>query len=308
MAYRKHRFSVWVNCNIADVQKDTDVCQAVEERYEDYGLLLLPENYSDDGKPTRLVINCHGAGGTVTTDDSQMEHQAITQYLLANGYAIMDVNGLPKAYAEKEGIDLRNNIGSPIALCSYIKAYHYCMAHFNLLPDVFVRGGSMGGISSTNLVLSGAIPVIAHSAYCPVLDTYNEIYLHPWSGGLPKIALGKIYGLDTDENGEYIYDENKIAGYNPARNKKAEVYPVPVKFWHCKDDPTVSFAVSEQFIKKIRENGGIAHLRAFAHGGHEPQLVGELVENPCGCDTLDGQKIAIGPANEEEFIWIKSFD
>lgn len=56
----------------------------------------------------------------------------------------------------------------------------------------------MGEISSTNLVLSGKIPVIAHSAFCPVLDTYNQIFLHPWSGGLPKIAFGKIYKLDRD--------------------------------------------------------------------------------------------------------------
>ena len=28
----------------------------------------------------------------------------------------------------------------------------------------------------------------------------------------------------------------------------------------------------------------------------------------CGCDVFDGQKLAILPANEEEFIWIRSFD
>lgn len=111
-----------------------------------------------------------------------------------------------------------------------------------------------------------------------------------------------------DENGEYIYDENKIAGFNPAKNKKAETYPVPVKFWQCKDDPTVPFEVTERFVNKIRENGGIAYLRAFAHGGHEPQLVGAPVEKPLGKDVFDGQKLSIMPANEEEFIWIRSFD
>lgn len=115
----------------------------------------------------------------------------------------MDVNGLPEKYAEENGIDIRNNIGSPIAMRSYVKAYHYCMANFNLHPDVFVHGGSMGGISSTNLVLSGQISVIAHSAFCSVLDTYNQIYLHPWSDGLPRTALGKIYSLDKDDSGEY---------------------------------------------------------------------------------------------------------
>jgi len=307
MNYTIHRFKVAVNCHMSDDRIPTDRVQDCEQIYEDYGFLMLPETYSEDGAPTQLVINCHGAGGTVTTDDSQVEHQAITQYLVANGYAVMDVNGLPHAYAAEHAIDIRNNIGSPIAIRSYVKAYHYCIDNFNLKTAVFVHGGSMGGISGANLVLSGAIPVIAHSAFCPVLDTYNEIFLHPWSDGLPKIALGKFYSLAQDENGEYLYDEAKIAGFNPANNKKAVVYPVPVKFWQCVDDDTVSFAVTEKFVNTIRENGGIAYLRAFPYGGHEPQLVGDVVANPAGISTFDGQAIAITPAVEEVFLWIRNF-
>ena len=303
-----HRFSVLVNCCLPDSCKNSDTVQDFFEQYEDHGCLLLPDSYSDEGAPTRLVISCHGAGGTVTTDDAQVMGQTLTRYLLANGYAVMDVNGLPHAYAAKRGIDLRNNIGSPIAVQSYVKAYHYCISHFNLAREVFVHGGSMGGISSTNLVLSGCIPVIAHSAFCPVLDAYNEIFLHPWSGGLPKTALGKIYGLDTDENGTYIYDERKLCGYNPAQNAKAKHYPVPVKFWHCIDDPVVSFAVTQNFVNAIKQNGGIAYLRAFPHGGHEPQLVGEPIASPCGNAVFDGEEIKITPAVEEVLVWIRSFD
>jgi hypothetical protein len=220
----------------------------------------------------------------------------------------MDVNGLPEAYAKKRGIDLRNNIGSPIAVRSYVKAYHYCMDHFNLKPEVFVHGGSMGGISSTNLVLSGCIPIIAHGAFCPVLDTYNEIFLHPWSDGLPKEAMGKIYGFETDEDGGYIYDENKLAGYNPFQNAKAKCYPVPVKFWHCQDDPVVSYQITKQFIGRIRENGGIASLRSFAYGRHEPQLVGDPIKHPCGNTLFCGMPLHITPAVEEAFLWIRNFD
>lgn len=303
-----HRFSVKVNCNLPHDNEITDKQQAFEELYDDYGFIILPDNYTEDGTPTRLVISCHGAGGTVTTDDSQIEHQELTKYLVANGYAVMDTNGLPLEYSEKYTIDICNNIGSPIAVRCYAKAYHYCMEHFNLKPEVFVHGGSMGGISSTNLVLSGMIPVIAHTSYCPVLDTYNQIFLKPWSGGLPKTALGKIYRLDKDEAGEYIYDEKKIAGYNPVNNKKAQMYPVPVKFWHCVDDQTVPFEVTERFVSAIRENGGMAYLRAFPYGAHEPQRVGEKVSNPSGITMFEGEEIEVKPAIEETFIFIKSFD
>ncbi len=303
-----YRFSVPVNCDLCTENGQTDRQQSFERLYTDHGFILLPDSYSENGAPTRLVINCHGAGGTVTTDDSQVEHQALTHYLAANGYAVMDTNGLPFEYAAQNGIDLRNNIGSPIAVRCYVKAYHYCMDNFNLKPEVFVHGGSMGGISSTNLVLSGMIPVIAQSAYCPVLDTYSQIFCSPWTNGLPKIALGKIYGLETDSSGDYIYDEKKVAGFNPIKNKKLKAYPIPVKFWHCIDDETVSYKVTEKFVSIIKESGGMGYLRTFPYGGHEPQLVGENVANPCGVDVYGGNKIELKPAVEEAFIWIKSFD
>ena len=303
-----HHFKIQVNCFIPDNTSDSDKLQDREEVYDDYGLIFLPDSYSENGRATRLVINCHGAGGTITTDDSQTEHQVLTQYLVANGYAVMDVNGLPEEYAKKSDIDLRNNVGSPIAVRSYVKAYHYCMEHFNLKPAVFVHGGSMGGISSTNLVLCGCIPVIAHSAFCPVLDAYNEIFLHPWGNGLPKYAMGKIYGFRTDDNGELVYDEEKLCGYNPVIGVKSARYPVPVKFWHCKDDPIVSYDVTKRFIDDIRKRGSIAILRTLPYGGHEPQLVGDPIKAPSGIDEFCGEKLAITPAIEEAFVWIRIFD
>ena len=302
-----HHFSVFVNCHISD-RTAMGALPDHETLFEDRGCLLLPDSYTDKGAPTRLVISCHGAGGTVTTDDAQVMGQTLTHYLLANGYAVMDVNGLPEAYAAKMGIDLRNNIGSPIAVRSYVRAYHYCMEHFNLKREVFVHGASMGGISSTNLVLCECIPVIAHSAFCPVLDAYNEIFLHPWSSGLPKIALGKIYSLAADENGEYIYDAQKLRGYDPAQDERAKCYPVPVKFWHCEDDPVVSFEVTKRFVEVIIQNGGIAQLCALPYGGHEPQLVGDPITTPSGNTVYGGKELKITPAVEEVFTWIRGFD
>lgn len=224
---RIHRFSVTVNCFLPDDCAAGAGVQDHCENYEDHGFIILPDSYSDDGEKTRLVISCHGAGGTVSTDDSQIEHQALTHYLAANGYAVMDVNGLPFEYAEKYGIDIRNNIGSPIAVRSYVKAYHYCMDNFNLKPDVFVHGASMGGISSANLVLSGCIPVIAHSAFSPVLDTYEQIFLRPWCDGLPKFALGKIYRLDTDETVSISMMSQKSQDITPQEAKKRRCTPCP---------------------------------------------------------------------------------
>ena len=288
------RFSVWVTID--------------GNPFEDHGVLLLPAGYSKDSGATRLVINCHGAGGTVTTDDSQAESQALTKYLVANGYAVMDVNGLPYTYAQQQGIDIRNNIGCPIATECYVAAYHHCIRNYNLYPEVLIHGGSMGGISSTNLVLSGRIPVLAHSAFCPVLDTYGQIYLHPWSDGLPKTALGKLYGLSKDGRGEYIYEEDKIAGHNPMMHPSSARYPVPVKFWHCADDGVVSCHTTQEFVRRIRQNGGEAHLVLLPFGGHEPQLVGEALACPAGRTALDDEEIAVTQTVEDAFLWLRDHD
>ncbi len=295
-----HRFSVSVDCG--------------GKLYEDLGVLMLPPSYREEGSPTRLVICCHGAGGTVETDDSQTERQVLVRYLLANGYAVMDVNGLPKEYARRAGIDIMNNVGSPVAIKSYVKGYEYCITHFNLKKDVLVHGASMGGISSTNLVLSGRVPVIAQSGFCPVLDAYGQIFLHPWSGGLPKTALGIFYRFERDESGELIYDAEKVKGYDPmarcetVSRKEVLSYPVPVKFWHCEDDRTVSIETTRRFVSAVLNGGGEAHLNAFPRGGHEPQDFGDPVETPSGVTLLCGEALKIRPAVEGAFSWLRKFD
>ena len=85
-------------------------------------------------------------------------------------------------------------------------------------------------------------------------------------------------------------------------------YPVPVKFWHCKDDSIVAYDITEKIVNIIKSTKREAQLHPFATGGHEPQLVGEILEDPCGINTFCGDKINITPAVEEAFIWIKSFD
>lgn len=298
------RFKTKVKCKIP--------YKSEYKEYEDNGFLLLPENYSENGKPVRLVISCHGAGGTVTTDDSQIEHQTMTKYLLLNGFAVMDVGGLPEEFADEFGINIFQNIGAPFAVDSYVAGYEYCTSNFNLYKEVYVHGGSMGGISSTNLVLSNRIPVIAQSGFCPVLDAYNEIFLHPWSGGLPKTALGLIYSLEKDKNGDFIYDEQKVGRFNPFKNPKTDRYPVSVKFWHSADDPIVSPEITEKFVKKVNAGGGHAELILLPGGEHEPQDYGGYVASPLGLTEYikngKTEKLKITEAIEGVFRFISSFE
>ena len=171
-----HRFTVEVNCAPMYILEDNLGPEFNDDYqpYTDYGVLVLPKTYTDKGKKTRLVISAHGGGGTVSADSSQAENQSISKYLVANGYAVMDVNGLPEQYAiDKGNLRIQDSVGSYIAIQSYIKAYNYCMENFNLHPEVFLVGISEGGITTTNIVLHTHIPVLAQAGWSPVLDTYN---------------------------------------------------------------------------------------------------------------------------------------
>lgn len=287
-------FTCTVNCKVPYSDKF--------EEYEDWGILLLPDNYSPSGEPDRLVISCHGAGGSVYTDDAQALSQTLTKYLLANGFAVMDMAGLPVPYCEKYGIDPRNNIGSPLAVDSYVAGYEKCISEYNLKKDVLLHGASMGGISSTNLLMSGRIPVLVQTGFCPVLDTYNEIYLHPWSDGLPKTALEKFYSLEDG-----VYDEAKITPFNPVKNEKIRNYPVPVYFWQCADDAVVSVDVTKEFVKAINAYGGHAELTVLPEGGHEPQLYGPFLPNPSGITDTGSEKLGITRAVEGAFLVLREY-
>ena len=110
-----HRFTVEVNCAPMYIPEDNLGPEFADtyEPYTDYGVLVFPDSYKDKGKKTRLVISAHGGGGTVSADSSQAEFQSISRYLVANGYAVMDVNGLPEQYAIDHGnLRIQDSVGS----------------------------------------------------------------------------------------------------------------------------------------------------------------------------------------------------
>lgn len=325
-----HRFSVEVNCAPMYIPEDNLGPEFADgtDLYTDYGVLIFPKSYTDTGKKTRLVISAHGGGGTVTADSSQAEYQSISQYLVANGYAVMDVNGLPEQYALDHGnIRLQDSVGSYIAIQSHIKAYNYAMDNFNFYPEVFLVGISEGGITTTNIVLHSHIPVLAQAGWSPVLDTYNQIWMDPWpwcSVNGPGAVLATVYGFDpipdatsTKDRLKWTYDEKKIMGYNPMKcnvvtgsdGLEYRYYRCPVKFWHCMDDNTVRYEPTEAFIKSIQNAGGTAYLKLYETGGHETAYVGDPVPNPTGNTiNLNGEEIEIKPVCEETYLFFKRFE
>lgn len=231
--------------------------------YQDNAILKLPANYSKHGKPVRLVYMAHGAGGGVTDSTWFLNKFALKDSLLANGYAIFDVNGGP----------LVENMGGRWSVQSAFKAYGYIRKNFNVHEKIFVGGFSMGGCSSANFVYRHSNIVIAHGMYSPVLDLYGQAWQNPWLGTTRK-AIAETHNF-RNKTGT-VWEPESVKGWNPLLvstfdngEESVKTYPVPVKIWHGTGDRVVTISATRNFKKYIENGGGeceVSEMDSDDHG------------------------------------------
>ena len=129
----------------------------------DYGFLALPATYSNTGKPTRLIIFCHGSSmhytkGCKNINTGRMG--ADPAYWLSEGYAVMDMEGSPFGYESGTTRYPHDNI--PQSIECYRAGYEFVIKAFNICRDgVFIGGRSLGAGMATSLINSSGIPVLA---------------------------------------------------------------------------------------------------------------------------------------------------
>jgi len=256
------RFTVRINLKFPDNKSRELKAADSDSAYNDQAVLKLPENYSEKGAPVRLVYLAHGAGGGVTNASWAWNKFSIIDSLLTNGYACFDVNG--GSFVE--------NMGGSRVVQSAFKAYEYIINHYNVYDRIFVLGGSMGGLSSTNFVYKHSNIVLAHAMFSPVLDLYSQAWMNPWYP-TTKQCIAIAYNFD-DPSGN-TWEPRKVTGWNPLfintfPNGKDtfKIYPVPVKIWHGIEDHVVQITSSRKFQKYIRNAGGYCEIREFNSSDH----------------------------------------
>ena len=274
-------FTVRINLKFPDDHSPELKVSDSDSAYYDQAILKLPKTYSASGTPTRLVYYAHGAGnskeGMVTANSWYPENNTLTDdSLLANGYAVFDVNGGP----------IVENMGGSWVVQSVYKAYGYIQQHYNVDWDIFVIGLSMGGLSSTNFVNKHSSIVLAHAMFCPVLDLYGQAWEHPWYPTTKK-SLARVYNFN-DLSGN-TWEPDKVAGWNPLflntfRNAQDtfKIYPVPEKIWHSINDSTVNISGSRKFQRYMHHANGYCESRELPGGGHglskgTPDLIREMI-------------------------------
>jgi hypothetical protein len=294
--------------NVADATASDNTSNDVQDTENilpDYGLLVLPETYQNNGEPTRLIIYCHGAGVNYEDDISVFPPTDIQpEYWLSEGYAVMDIEGNPF-----------NNIDEhfyiPQAIQSYIAAYEWVIKNFNIKRDgVFLGGRSMGG-GMVFEILQSRIPVIAA---CPLVPTANTLlawnYCNAarrafladklgftgtpptWTSTNPMTVSEWQYlqdnfekmvkysplwrGIENLPSKETLFDGMRIASNVPYDENEAALYEnltfrvkSPIKIFAVMDDATMVWRRNAELMYKMILNGAqICELRLFETGGH----------------------------------------
>lgn len=249
---------------------------SLDSVFHDYAILKLPSTYTETGKPTRLVYMAHGAGGGVSENEWFLNRFELQKLLLENGYAVFDVNG-----------GRIENMGGELAVASAYNAWKIIVENYNVYPQIFVGGFSMGGLTSTNFVLRHSSLVLAHVMYSPVLDLYEQAWKNPWLKSTRQ-AIAEVYHFSSSTEAEYDFKATRL--WNPINqhslNKNGEsikIYPVPVKIWHGVGDPVVTVESSRRFCQEINLGGGSAELVEIDSDDHGLS---------CGNPTMNGELLA----------------
>jgi dipeptidyl aminopeptidase/acylaminoacyl peptidase len=220
-----------------------------------HGLLYLPQGASAQGRAP-VVLGVHGG----PTAQARPGFNAVFQYLLARGYAVLDLNfrgstGYGKRFTRLDNGRLRPNAvrdmqaaigwlaksGRPIdaskaAVMGGSYGGYMTLAALAQLPEVFAAGVSFVGVSNWVTALEGASPQLKAS---------------------DRIEYGNI---DDDADRQFFQELSPVTHVANVR--------APLLVVHGANDPRDPVTESDQFVRAVRERGGDVEYLRFPDEGH----------------------------------------
>ena len=135
-------------------------------------VLRLPNNYTPAGTPTRLILACHGASSYIEASKTAWSNsywKSFMDNLLNAGYAVFDANIFPTSQITQNVNDrdtsFGRGFGSPLHVNVLKHAYDYIVEHYNVYPQIFAHGTSMGGVCASAFVQAYPELVLAQSSF-----------------------------------------------------------------------------------------------------------------------------------------------
>jgi len=220
-----------------------------------HGLLYLPAGASAAARAP-VVLGVHGG----PTAQSRPDFDAVFQYLLARGYAVLDLNfrgstGYGKRFARLDNGRLRPNAvrdmkaavewlaksGRPVdaskaAVMGGSYGGYMTLAALAQLPEVFAAGVSFVGVSNWVTALEGASPQLKAS---------------------DRIEYGNIDDPSDREFFRQLSPVTHVAGVR-----------APLLVVHGANDPRDPVTESDQFVRAVRDRGGDVEYLRFPDEGH----------------------------------------
>lgn len=258
-------FSVKVNQKI-NKYWDTTVVDSTDDDYEyTTGVLILPKNYTQTGKPVPLIMYCHGYSHGVWYDhwgdtDTFLQQK---EYWASKGYAVFDCNGARNNNKTVHFV----SAGCNQFVEGYRKCYEYIVKHYNVDKNIFVIGGSAGGPTAINYAYAWAKEVRALA----LLSTWTNIKTDAWGKGQTNPFV-EYMGFENTTT----YEDDKTIGYDPALRileiggKDMMYIPVPVKAWiGALEASNTFYSGLFKFINAARNTGCSAYICEKDGLGHE---------------------------------------
>ena len=252
------------------------------ETFEDVDChLYMPSNfYSPFGKPSKLLMLCHGAGKGAIGWQSVPSYVTMIKAFSSNGYFVFDCNGFSN---DALGCSFW---GDQRGLTAWRKAYQYVTDHYNVEEEFSVYAFSMGGLTALNLAFQNLPNIKSIALGSPVINL--EAAFSSTDGTQSVIKV--LYGMGD------AWDAKKAQGSNPYANlldiggTEVVIKPLPpIKIWYGSTEtnntgnPAVEKNYAKRFVDAINNGGGTAEYREVAEGvhslsyGENPNVTNEII-------------------------------
>ena len=158
------------NCIDADV---TTSYRGIQSRIFNWGYIFLPKNYSRTGKPSPVIIHCHGTSGVVFNQQSLPYNTRYLEFLANCGYAVIGCSTFTDKYSAQRD---DGDFPSPLAHSCYFNLWEYMTSEFNLdKSGAYIFGYSAGGMNTILLSQSKQIPIKAAAVLAGSVDLVSNM-------------------------------------------------------------------------------------------------------------------------------------
>ncbi len=233
--------------------------------------IFLPESYTDNGAPVRLIIMTNGRNSYLTDsvwNGNKVDDVGVMRHYMENDYAVLVVNNTA------DTVNGAPDWGNPQLVDSYWKAYEYVQTNLNVEERFSIHSRSMGTFAAVRIMREHPELVKCALMCGAVLSLQSRFSNDP-------AFLAQRYGFD-DKTGK-TWEADKVIGYDPYTDVNGMEYDLPPTFWMLAEADATSAHLDT--IVKIGNHGNDVTQKIYTETDHSG--VCRLNIEICRTDSLE---------------------